>query len=230
MSLVGPLLLLALFIVCGLPGPTDLALPLEVLGLSVVAAWLSRFIAGTVATVRISRSLRHRWVPASIHGIDCRVVADVSAQAFALGLVRPRVYITGWAIASLDPDAQRAVLLHEDHHRRTRAPLRTLVIACWSDTIGRIPGIRDVLERRLAGLEQDADRHALRHGVRRSDLARALLALDAYGPGAGFTGYSRARVEALLDPVRVDRGTTRGMPLEWVGAGVMLFGALACLT
>lgn len=229
MPAIGPLLLLALSIVCGQPRAADPAGLLQVLGLAVVATALSRILAGAVATAQFSRGLRGRWVRASMHGIDCRVVTDPSAQAFALGLVRPRVYITGTAVESLDPDAQRAVLLHEDHHRRTWAPLRTALIACWVDTVGRVPWIRDGVERRLACLEQEADRHALRHGARRSDLARALLALDAHGHGARFTGHARSRIEALLGPTGVASSPTRSIPLEWVGAGAILVAALACL-
>lgn len=222
-------LFMALVSVCSLPGGSGLALALEVVLLGVASSWIVRFLAGAVATYRLSRSLRCRWVPASIQGIECRVIADPTVQAFALGLLRPRVYITGRMTHALDPDGQRAVLLHEDHHRHTRAPLRALAIDSFADTVGRIPAIRDALERRLARLEEDADRHALGQGAHRSALARALIAIDAADSGTAFAGYAGSRIKALLDPAGMTVSRTGSLPIEWLGMGVILVTAAFCL-
>jgi Zn-dependent protease with chaperone function len=223
------LFFLALTFECGLPGLSEPALPFAILGLAMASGWVARFVAGVAVTFMAGRSLNSRSHRASIHGVDCRVVTDPSAQAFVLGLVRPRIYVTGPVITALDRAAQRAVLLHEDHHRRTRAPLRTLIIASWSDTIGRIPGSYDVLQRRLSRLEEDADRHALMHGARRSDLARALLAMEAHGAGTAFTGNAGSRIAALVGPAEATSDRRGSLPLEWLGATVIAAAALACL-
>lgn len=230
MASMGPLLVLLFVALCGVPSESGPALLIEMVLLAAAAAWLSRVLAHLAATVRLSRSLQGRWEPASIQGIECRVITDPSAQAFVLGTILPRVYITEAVIAILDADAQRAVLLHEDHHRRSWAPLRTVLIDSWRDTIGRIPPVSDMLGRRLARLEQDADRHALAHGARRSDLARALLAVEGHVPGTAFTGHARLRIEALLEPQGSASTVARSVPVEWLGVGMVVAATLLCLS
>lgn len=201
-------------------------------GLSLRNAWLGHRLAQGLA--RISRSRL-------THGISCEVMSGGGRHAFVLGAVRPRIYVGDEFLAALHADELRAVLLHEDHHRRTFAPLRTAALEAWLTLLGRSGRIRALVLDRLGELEELADAHALQRGVRPATLASALLKGDtsrgdmgrltavAAFSGAAFSGAADRRVAALLDAAAGRPGTSlRRYPYEWLPPAILTLVALGC--
>src|SRR5262249_7219132 len=78
----------------------------------------------------------------------CRVLPVEEPQAFVLGMLKPRVYLSRGLLATLHPDDLRLVLAHEKAHARRRDPLRRFVAAVG--LLFHLPGIATMLNRRLA--------------------------------------------------------------------------------
>ena len=132
-------------------------------------------------------------------------------QAFTAGLLRPRVYVTRELLEALTSDELKAVLLHENHHRANRDPLRALVILFLQDLLFFLP-VGYVLRRLFFEAREDAaDDAVVSGGIDRLDLASALcrlgrleIAEPRVGSLAWITGQGRIqkRVERLLSPHR----------------------------
>jgi beta-lactamase regulating signal transducer with metallopeptidase domain len=118
---------------------------------------------------------------------------------FVAGLRQPEIFCPADLADRVAADEIRAVLLHEDHHRRTRAPVRLLLVEALA-TAFPLPAVRWWAVRTRASIEIDADRHALAAGADRSAIAAALLGLSAGAPPgtAGFATAAELRVRALL--------------------------------
>jgi len=175
---------------------------------------------------RLARRLRRE----STHGIEAGVAVwrvDAAAGPFVAGLRQPSIFCPADLADRLEPAELRAVLLHEEHHRRTRAPLRLLPYDALVAAMP-LPVIRGWASRARAVVEIEADRDALRAGATPSALAAALLRLSETGPVgvAGFATAAELRVRALLgeDPLAA----------RPAGSAALAFGALglalACLT
>lgn len=226
------LVLAALLTVCGAIGSsmsTDPWLLPEGMALAATAAWLVRFICRLRAMASAAQRLGAMSEPGDLEGLAYRVVSDPGFKAFVLGAARPRIWLSDGSLRVLDPGALRAVVLHEEHHRRTRAPLRTAALEAWMATLGRVPGVGRVLEQRLAQIEIDADAYAMQHGARRSDLARALLIADQAAPGTAFSGGAEARVRSLAgsSPESACIGFGR-LPVEWLALGLPVVMIAGC--
>lgn len=181
---------------------------------------------------RVRRALRAASRPALLGGVACRVIPGSSAGAFVMGFPRPEIYVGEALVARLDSAELRGVLLHEEHHRRTAAPLRAMAVEAWLTLARRIPRLRGGLERRLATLEIQADRYALTHGVGPATLARALLKTPAAAVGTGFGGIAAARVASLLAAASGEAIDRRELPWEWapVAATLYVLGTCALVT
>lgn len=120
------------------------------------------------------------------------------------------------------------MLLHERAHQRALDPARLLLVELVAPLLRRLPIGRQWLAATLAGREIAADRQAIAHGARPSDLAAALLVLPplAHAHVAGFTPAVELRLHALLgdlDDVRAPSSVRRVAMLiagAMVGAGV----------
>jgi Zn-dependent protease with chaperone function len=128
-------------------------------------------------------------------------------QAFLLGVVRPRLYLTRGLLAAERARDAEVVIAHERSHLRRRDPLRRLIAR-----IGlafHLPGIARALERRLARAhEMAADADAARSVGSPERVAQALVevARARFRPpapstafGAGSTADMEARVRRLLE-------------------------------
>lgn len=193
---------------------------LETAGILLVAWWAA--VAGALArrTIRLSRALRPRGRATTIGGVACSVIPDTRCHAFTAGGLRPHVYITTTALDRLTEAELAAVLHHEAHHARTRAPLRAVAVEAWLHLLPLATGGRRRLSDRLVRIEMEADAHALRHGASRAQLASALLKFDDAAPGSAFSGAADARIRALLDGAP----PVGSVPFEWVPT--LLIGAL----
>lgn len=152
-------------------------------------------------------------------------------QAFALGVLRPTIYVSERLLTELSRRELRAVVLHEEHHRRTRAPLRAAALRSWLALAGWSRPARTRLTDRLADLEREADAFAMAHGTSPATLAAALLQTDALvaGAGASFGAAADRRLEALL--AAAADGPSRSVPLppiEWLVPAAGLALPMAC--
>lgn len=117
------------------------------------------------------------------------------------GFARPQIYCPADLAERLEPGELRAVLLHERHHQLTHAPARLIVLAAIASTFGHVEFGRRWLERQRAAIEIAADDHALRSGVGRPELARALLAVGTARAETSLASYASAselRIRHLL--------------------------------
>jgi hypothetical protein len=145
------------------------------------------------------------------------VVADDEPQAFCIGLLRPRIYISRAALELLGDDERAAVLAHESHHARRRDPLRLLVARALADGLFFLPAVRRLPERYAALAELAADQGATAGAGGRRALASALLAFDEH-PSPAAVGIAPERVEHLL-----------GQRPRWELPTLLLLGALATI-
>ena len=225
---------LALVEGCGLiasASGTDPLLGVELAALALMAAWLvlfGRAVRRTLADAERLSSVSRRI---GLAGADVRLLDASHPAAFVSGLLRPQIYLSRSLIDSLDAAELRGVLLHEQHHRRTRAPLRALALESWQRLLGWLPPARRALMARLAGLEIEADAAAVACGTAPATLASALLKCDAHLPGAStaFAAASEIRIGELVvwgRQRRVDR--PRSIPLEWVAPAGAALALWAC--
>lgn len=165
-------------------------------------------IASWYGMVIVSRASEHRRLvrligASSVPGVEGGIAVAHTAgirEPFVAGLRKPAIYWPADLAARMEPDELRAVLLHEQHHRLTNAPLRLILIDAL-ETGFPIEAIREWARRARASVEVAADRYALDSGADRSALASALITLSAGEPsgGAGFASASELRVRALLE-------------------------------
>jgi hypothetical protein len=126
------------------------------------------------------------------------VIADENPQAFCAGYLRPRIYISAGATKLLAPEELRAVLLHEQHHRKAHDPLRFACARVLNQALFFLPALSPLSERYVELAELRADDAAVRAAAgERAPLAAALLAFDERAP-AGSAGISPERVDSLL--------------------------------
>jgi Zn-dependent protease with chaperone function len=174
---------------------------------------------------RLAQRLRRDSAPGTEAGIDVRRI-DAALGPFVAGIREPSIFCPVDLVDRLEPAELRAVLLHEEHHRRTRAPLRLLPYEALAAAIP-VPIIRELASRARAAVEVEADRDALRAGASRSALAAALLRMAGSGPlgAAGFVTAAEIRVRALLgeDPLAAPSAGSTAFAIGALGL------ALACL-
>jgi len=161
---------------------------------------LTRAISGAVRELVASIRFVGRMTACRSTVIDGALVfEDERPLAFCGGLMRPRVYISTGALAMLDEPALQAVLRHEQHHCRSRDPLRLAAGRVLSRALFFVPGIVTLAREQQSLAELAADEWAIGDlSQNRSALARALLAFsDEDSPGMAL-GIDGARVDHLL--------------------------------
>jgi hypothetical protein len=151
---------------------------------------------------------------------DAWVTADARVQAFCVGWLRPRVYVSRGALELLDAHELDAVLAHERHHATRRDPLRLACGRVLADALFFLPALRATVASQQALAEIGADEAAVLHtGGDRSALARAMLGFSDSGAG----GLDPDRVDFLLG----DRPHLRFSLTPCVGVASVLCGLLA---
>ncbi|MGH2969175.1 MAG: M56 family metallopeptidase [Solirubrobacteraceae bacterium] len=170
---------------------------------------LALFTLTLLAAVRALRSLT-RQVLASrrfvkrgrmfdeicLEGIRVRLFEDGRPHAFCAGLVRPRVYLSTGARATLNGPELRAVMAHEEHHARQRDPLRLMLAQVAGDALFFLPVMRRARERYGDLAEIAADEAAVRRTGGPGPLAAAMLRFDQHA-AAGAVGIASERVDHL---------------------------------
>jgi Zn-dependent protease with chaperone function len=134
-----------------------------------------------------------------------RVIAAGAPVAFCAGWLRPNIYISTAAVERLSEAELRAVLAHEQEHRRMRDPLRLAVGRVLCQALFFLP----VLQRLHARYGDVAELAADAAAVTAADgspapLAAAMLAFDAAAERDDAVGISPDRIDSLL-----------GCPPDW---------------
>ena len=150
-------------------------------------------------------------------GVDAGVFRDPRPQAFCVGLLRPRIYLSTGTVDILDERELDAVLAHEAHHAARRDPLRVLVARVLRDALFFLPVMGHVAERYAALAEIAADEAAVRRSGQPGPLASAMLTFDERAP-AGAVGIAPERVDHLL-----------GHDPRWELSSALVAGALLTL-
>lgn len=191
-------------------------LGLALFGLAVVALALLGAARELTASVRFGR----RMAASGRRQLgDVSVFEDPRRHAFCAGLLRPRVYVSSGAIATLDEAALRAVLLHERHHARRRDPLRLACGRVLARAAFFVPGVRELVCHHHSLAELGADEQAINaDGDNRSALARAMLSFSEESEAGEPVGIEPARVDHLL-----------GEPLRWQFPAILCVSAIAVL-
>ncbi len=133
--------------------------------------------------------------PLSLTSAEVRWTGD-SVMPMVVGLFQPRIVLPLSLIRSLDADQLRAVLLHEDSHRRRRDPLRLLVYSLVKSVMFIHP-LWPLVQRRLidAG-EFISDENSLASGLTGHRYAQTLagtLALRLKAPHLSAAAGLRCR-------------------------------------
>lgn len=194
----------------------------------VLLVWLFLIARHVARAAAGERRLSQLGSVTRIEGRDvCVIDRGLERSAFVLGPLRPQIYVSDALVAVLDRAQLHAVLLHEEHHRRQRDPLRSVALEAWHRLLGWLPAMRRWLERRHAELEIAADDFALRHGASRSALASALLKCDppSARPAFGVDATANMRVRRLVSAPGQRREMTPG---EWLAPVLLATGFAAC--
>ncbi len=209
----------------------DPMLAVELVGLALIAAWLVHIGRGAREALTEAARLSAESQRADVAGSDVRLLDTATPAAFVSGLLRPKIYLTPSLIEMLDRRELRGVLLHEQHHRRTLAPLRGLALESWQRALGWLPPARRALAARLAALEIEADAAAVAGGVEPATLASALVKCGAYLPGSSraFSAASEIRIGKLVAWGRGERMDRHlSIPMEWAAPASALTALWAC--
>jgi len=145
--------------------------------------------------------------------------------AFCFGEIRTRVVLSAGLLERLDADERDAVLWHEGHHARSRAPLKMLAARIAAGSLFWVPLLPALRDRYLLLSELAAD-HAAREGASVGALARALRKAAPELPPRGAIGLAdaaAARAARMLDP------SSRLPPLLRPWAAAVSAAALASL-
>ena len=211
--------------------PVDSMLAAEIGALMLVVTFIARLARAAQDARRLSRSLDGLSEPAARFGVPFQRLQTDDLTAFAVGMVKPQIYMSAGLEDRLSRQELRAILLHEEHHRSTRAPLRGAALDAWLTILGRFRPVRVRLVARIADLECSADAHAMSRGIAPAVLASALVKTSAGLPvpsGArGFSDFADVRVAALLDAAAGRRARRSTVPLEWLPlsvAGALVLG------
>lgn len=207
----------------------DPLLAVEILGAALIVAWAAFVARELVRSGRLARALAANARETALFGVAIRVAPSLGTVAMVIGSIRPRIYVGSELLGALSDDEMRAVMLHEDHHRRTRAPLRAAALGGWLRLLGRSKWVRDVLVDRLTDLETLADADAIRRGSSPVSIARALLKGGAGAQPVSFGYAAERRVAQLLDRAAgVPVEAAGRLPYEWLPVVQITAAALGC--
>lgn len=222
-------LALAWCAVSGLLAGGDPMLVVEIAASMLVALWAAFTLREVWAARALGRRFARESTDAIVGGVRCRVVGHGSHEAIVVGSLTPIIYVGAGLLALLDEDERRGVLLHEEYHRRTRAPLRAAALDAWLRLARRPRILERLLHERIADLEVSADAYAMAAGATPAALASALLkGQPGSVAGASFADASERRIGALLDAARGTPPGRRRPPLEWLPLAFVGIGVLAC--
>ncbi len=189
-------------------------LPLIATAVGIVAL---RALASLARQLRGHRRLRAQLParPAVLHGHAVLVVPSRKLGAFCAGFLRPAIYVTEGTLRCAGEAELRAVLAHEEHHRRRRDPLRLLLARTVADAFRPLPLFASLADHQAAVADLMADAAAVTAVGEARPLAAALARFDEHGAGVA--------------PQRVDR-LVRPAPTPTVSAALPVVAGLALVS
>ena len=194
-----------------------------------VALWGSLVLREVWKARSLGRRLSAHSADAMIAGVHCRIVRQEAHEAFVMGAWAPTIYIGAGYLAILDPAERRGVLLHEEHHRRTRAPLRAAALDSWLQLARPVRVLERALTERIADLEVSADAFAMAAGTSPDVLASALLKGQSGAlAGTGYSHASEQRISALIGAAHGRPPAQGRLPLEWLPLAIVTAALAAC--
>lgn len=129
-------------------------------------------------------------------------------NAFTIGFLRPKIYLSGTLCKRLEREELRAVILHEMHHAKKHDPLRLLMVAFICDIFFFIPLSKFVKELFILTKEKAADDAAIAESKRPLELASAMMKILKLkndlilNPTAIWKPDPQAeRIHRLIDPM-----------------------------
>lgn len=204
-------------------------LGIEIAGAGLAVLWAGLVIRDLTRSRRLASALSADALEARMFDVPCRITPALGVDAIVVGALRPRIFVGQPMLATLTDDELRAVLYHEDHHRRTRAPIRAAALEAWLRLLGRYGRVRDVLHGRLADLEALADADAIRRGSTPRALARALLKGEATFEPVSFAYAADRRIGQLIDRAAGRHvEPTRRLSYEWLPVLLLTVATLGC--
>ncbi len=207
----------------------DPMLAVELGGGALATLWSLLLVRDLVRSHRLGRALSVDAHEISLFGVRCSITPALGTDAVVVGPVRPRIYVGAPLVAALSDDELQAVVYHEDHHRRTRAPVRAAALGAWLRILGRSATVRDVVLDRLTDLESLADADAIRRGSSPRSLARALLKGNPSIRPASFSYAADRRVERLVDEAAgLPIDVAGRLPYEWLPVVLLTVATLGC--
>ena len=207
----------------------DPLLAIELAGAALVVLWAALVAWDIAVSHRLAKALSVRAHDTTLVGVQCRVTPALGVDALVVGSVRPRIFVGAQLVEALSDDELAAVVFHEDHHRRTRAPLRAGGLGAWLRLLGRSESVRSTVLDRLTDLETLADADAIRRGSSPQSLARALLKGDLSLQPVAFSYAADRRVERLLDRAAgISIDDQHRLPYECLPVALLTVAALGC--
>jgi len=159
--------------------------PVGILPLTLGACWLAlvglRLTKATIALLQVSlaiaESVRHARVLETRQRVPVLRGPRISPALVAVGILRPRVLVSGGAEFTLSTGEMRIALRHELAHIRRRDNLKKLVLRCLA-----FPGMRGLETAWQESTEMAADDAAVSNLSEALDLAAALIKLSRLSP------------------------------------------------
>jgi len=201
----------------------------ELAVLGIVLTWAALTVREIRAGHALGRALTAASGEAAVAGLPCRLIEAGPHDAFVVGALSPTIYVGAGYAASLDEDELRAVMLHEEHHRRTRAPLRAAALESWRRLARPSRSVQGFVTARLAELEVAADAFAIDRGADPGALASALLKSErGSSRAAAFSGAADLRIAALVGAARGEPARPTRLPVEWLPLPLIGVVLMAC--
>ena len=193
-------------------------LPLIAAAVGVVAL---RALASLARQLRHHRRLRFPARAAVLHGHAVRVVPGAMLGAFCAGLLRPAIYVTEGTLQCAGEAELRAILAHEEHHRRRRDPLRLLLARTVADAFRPLPLFTSLADHQAAVADLMADAAAVSAVGEARPLAAALARFDEHGAGVAPQRVDRL-VHAAPLTVSAALPVAAGLALAAIAALLLL--------
>lgn len=196
------------------------SLPLVALPVTVVGG---RALVSLARRLRAQRRLR-RMLPVRR---AVNVVPGRMLGAFCAGLLRPAVYVTEGTLCCAGEAELRAVLAHEEHHRRRRDPLRLLLAGAIADAFRPLPLFATLADRQAAVADLIADAAAVSALGEARPLAAALAYFDEHGAGVAPERVDRLVLVTAPSTVSVGLPIAAAVALAVIAAHLLPAGHTA---
>lgn len=204
------------------------------LAAGLLATGLARATGSWLETRRVERAWRTVAEPRSFGGVPAYDVPTAFPFAAVVGVVRPRIYVSGTLMGALTEDERRALLAHEAAHRRSLDNLKRGMFRFAPDVLAWTSAARELEAAWSLAAEEAADDSAAG-----GDTAGRLAVAGALLAASRLTPVRLARVSNFCDDATIAHRVARllddrpaqaapGAALRWLSfTGLIGASALA---